>query len=114
MCGFFLSGSIAKLSIDNLFGATILGRRRHSKKEVEQVLQELEEFGWVVEVRNSKGHAWGLLRCPSNDKECRCGEYCQMSISSTPQNPSRHAAKLKDKALSCVKLVKESKDDKLV
>jgi hypothetical protein len=77
-------------------------RRRHPNKDVEAVLRELETLGWSVTVRSSKGHAWGLLRCPNNDKECRCGEYCQMSVSSTPQNPRSHAAKLRGKALGCI------------
>ncbi|KZK85930.1 hypothetical protein PsAD13_01060 [Pseudovibrio sp. Ad13] len=88
-----------------------MGRRRHAKKEVEAVLCELEELGWTVRLRNGKGHAWGLLLCPFNDEQCRCGEFCQMSISSTPQNPSTHAAKLKKKALSCIYLNQKETED---
>jgi hypothetical protein len=84
-----------------------LARKRHPKKEVEAVLSELEALGWKIKLRNSKGHAWGLLLCPFNDKDCRCGEFCQMSISSTPQNATSHAAKLKSKVLSCVLLNNE-------
>ena len=84
-------------------------RPRHPKKEVEAVLRELEELGWTVEKRNGKGHAWGLLRCPKPTDECRCGMFCQMSINSTPQNPSNHAAKLRQKALGCI--VGEAEND---
>ena len=88
-----------------------MGRKRHPKKDVEAVLMELEALGWTVQVRHSTGHAWGLLRCPNNDRDCRCGEFCQMSISSTPQNPANHAAKLKSKALSCIYLLAEKEKD---
>jgi hypothetical protein len=92
-----------------------VSRKRHPKKDVEKVLSHLESIGWVVEVRHSSGHAWGLLRCPNNDHDCRCGEFCQMSISSTPQNPASHAAKLENKALSCIYLLDEKeKDDGIV
>lgn len=86
-------------------------RSRHPKKDVEKVLCELEALGWTVDVRGG-GHAWGLLRCPENAKDCRDSKYCQMTINSTPQNPSSHAAKLRQKALACIKLdEKEAKDD---
>lgn len=85
-------------------------RSRHPKKDVEKVLCELEALGWTVDVRGG-GHAWGLLRCPANAKDCRDNKYCQMTINSTPQNPASHAAKLKQKALACIKQdERETKD----
>jgi hypothetical protein len=75
-------------------------RARHPKKEVETVLRKLEAMDWTIEPGRG-GHAWGLLRRPFNDETCRCGEYCQMSISSTPQNPGNHASKLLAKAQAC-------------
>lgn len=85
-------------------------RPRHPKKEVEAVLRELEELGWTVHKRDGKGHAWGLLRCPEPTEERRFGEFCQMSIWSTPKNPSNHAAKLRQKALGCIVGEAESDD----
>jgi len=85
-----------------------LARKTHKSKEIEAVLQELEALGWAVV--EGKGHAWGVLRCPANSKECRCGEFCQMSVWSTPKNAEQHARKLRQKALACVKL--DHKDDK--
>ena len=79
-----------------------MSRKRHPKKEVETALCRLEALGWSIEIRQGKGHAWGLVRCPNNKKDCRCGEFCQMSIYSTPRNPSRHAATLIKKAESCI------------
>lgn len=86
-----------------------MSRSRHPKKEVEQVLGELEEHGWRVVERDGKGHAWGLLRCPNHSKDCRCGEFCQMTINSTPQNAGNHAAKLRNRALACI-FVKDKGD----
>lgn len=85
-------------------------RSRHPKKEVERVLRELEQLGWAIVERPGKGHAWGLLRCPKPSDDCRCGQYCQMTISSTPQNPGNHAAKLRQKALGCTEIEKEDGD----
>jgi hypothetical protein len=84
-----------------------LARSRHSKKEVEKVLEELEALGWTVVKRNGKGHAWGLLRCPKPTEDCRCGKFCQMSIWSTPKNADKHAADLRRKALACTGLKDE-------
>ena len=85
-----------------------MARKTHKSKEIEAVLQELDGHGWTVV--EGKGHAWGILRCPTNSKECRCGEFCQMSVWSTPKNPEQHARKLRQKALACVKL--GDKDEK--
>jgi len=79
-----------------------LGRKSHKSKEIEAVLRELESLGWTIV--EGKGHAWGLLRCPANSEDCRCGEFCQMSVWSTPKDPERHARKLRQKALACTKL----------
>ena len=87
-----------------------LTRERHPKKEVEAVLSELEKLGWSVRIRK-KGHAWGLLLCKHNDEECRCGEFCQMSIWSTPKNPGNFANNLRRKALNCIRLDQEDPDD---
>ena len=80
-----------------------MSRKKHTSKEIEAVLRELEHLGWTV-TASKRGHAWGFLRCPKNDKDCRCGEFCQMSVWSTPRNPQQHAKQLKQKALSCSKL----------
>lgn len=64
-----------------------MSRKPHKSKEIEAVLRELESLGWTVTLRSGRGHAWGLIRCPNNDPDCRCGEFCQMGVWSTPQNP---------------------------
>lgn len=79
-------------------------RKPHKSNEIEEVLQELEALGWTVILRSGRGHAWGLIRCPKNDRDCRCGEFCQMGVWSTPQNPGRFARQLRSRALGCTKL----------
>ncbi len=79
-----------------------MARSKHSKKEVEKVLQAAEALGWTIIMRQGKGHAWGLLRCPKPTDECRCGQYCQITIHSTPKNPGSHAAKLMGKVHGCI------------
>lgn len=81
-----------------------MARKRHPSKEIEAMIQELEALGWAV--IEGKGHAWGMLRCPNNSKECRCGEFCQMSVWSTPKNSQQFAKKVRQKALACVKVKK--------
>jgi hypothetical protein len=83
-----------------------VARKRHTSKEIEKVIQELEALGW--ELIEGRGHAWGILRCPTNDQECRCGEFCQMSVWSTPKNSQQFAKKIRQKALACVNIDQKS------
>ena len=84
-------------------------RKTHPSKEIEAVLRGLEAGGWTIV--NGKGHAWGVLRCPTNSPECRGGEFCQMSVWSTPKNPENFAKKLKQKALGCIRPVEKEAQD---
>jgi hypothetical protein len=75
-------------------------RGTHSKKEIADALDYAEKKGWRVE-SGSKGHAWGKLYCPYNDVECRCGEYCIISVWSTPKSPGNHARHIKRVVDNC-------------
>ncbi len=66
-------------------------RRRHKEKVIEAALAHAEVKGWRVEP--ASGHAWGRMYCPFNDAECRCGEFCIVSIWSTPRNAANHVGK---------------------
>jgi hypothetical protein len=74
-------------------------RNRHPKKEVEEAIRYAEEFGWQIEVGGS--HAWGKMKCPYNEKECRCGKFCIASISSTPRNAANHAKQIRKVVDNC-------------
>lgn len=84
-------------------------RSRHSKKEVEAALVYAEAHGWRVEP--APGHAWGRLYCPYNDTECRCGEFCIVSVWSTPKNPANHARQLRRVVDNCTGGPSSEEDD---
>ncbi|HIJ21781.1 MAG: hypothetical protein HON68_10285 [Gammaproteobacteria bacterium] len=67
-------------------------RNKHPNKEIEKALQYAEQHGWRVESGGS--HAWGKIYCPTNNSECRCGEFCITSIWSTPRNAVNHARQI--------------------
>lgn len=69
-----------------------MGRKRHSKKEVEEALIYAETNGWRVETGGS--HAWGKIFCPYREDVCRCGEFCIKCIWSTPRNTGNHAKQI--------------------
>jgi hypothetical protein len=76
-----------------------MSRKRHPKKEVEEALAYAEGHGFTVETGGS--HVWGKLYCPYNDKDCRCGEFCIVSIWSTPKSPANHARQIKRVVDNC-------------
>ncbi|USX29486.1 hypothetical protein NHH73_14835 [Oxalobacteraceae bacterium OTU3CINTB1] len=80
-------------------------RPSHPKNEIERALRHAERQGWRVEV--GRGHAWGRIYCPYNDRECRCGEFCITSVWSTPKNPGNHARALRRVVDGCTARRKE-------
>ena len=79
-------------------------RPGHPDKEIEAALVEIEAMGWCVEKRSGRGHAWGVIKCPQNDDDCRCGQFCMISVWSTPRNPGNHANQLKRRVEGCIHL----------
>lgn len=65
----------------------------HPKKEIAAAIAYALSCGWRVEEGGS--HTWGQMYCPYNDKDCRCGEFCRVSIWSTPKNPENHAKQIR-------------------
>ena len=76
-----------------------MARAAHPKKEVKDAIRYAESNGWRVEVGG--GHAWGRMYCPYNDVECRCGDFCIVSIWSTPKNPGNFAKQLRKVVDNC-------------
>jgi hypothetical protein len=74
-------------------------RATHPKKEVEDAIRYAESSGWRVEIGGS--HAWGRMYCPYDDVQCRCGEFCIVSIWSTPKNSGNFARKLRRVVDNC-------------
>ena len=75
-------------------------RKKHPDKEIEATIRYAETQGW--QVIKCTGHAWCILRCPYHDQECRCGQFCQMSVWSTPKDAGRHARQLQRKIDGCI------------
>ncbi len=86
-----------------------MGRRKHSKKEIEQALVYAESHGWRIDVGG--GHAWGKMFCPLNDQQCRCGEFCITSIWSTPKSPINHAKQIRRVVDNCSALAKADAEE---
>lgn len=74
-------------------------RKAHPNKEVEAALRHAESEGWRIRVGGS--HAWGVMFCPYDSNECRCGEFCITSIWSTPKNPMNHGKQLRRVVDNC-------------
>lgn len=70
-------------------------RKCHPNQEIEAAVAYAETQGWQIVTSRGRGHAWGTMRCPHNDPDCRCGEFCITSIWSTPRNPGNHAGQLR-------------------
>lgn len=70
-----------------------MSRARHPNKAAESALVYAEVHGWRV--KPASGHAWGRMYCPFNDQDCRCGEFCIVSVWSTPRNADNHARQLR-------------------
>lgn len=77
-------------------------RNKHPDKNIEKALKHAEDHDWRVE--KSDGHPWGQMYCPYNNASCSSsGEWCRMSIWSTPKNPKNHARQLEKRVNKCVK-----------
>jgi hypothetical protein len=76
-------------------------RGTHSKKGIADALNYAEKNGWCVE-SGGKGHAWGNSICPYNDADCRCGDYCIISVWSTPKSPGNHTRHIKRVVDNCM------------
>jgi len=73
---------------------------KHPNKEIDDVVRYARTKGWSV--KTASGHAWGILKCPQNSVDCRCGQFCQMSVWSTPKNPGNFARRLRKKIDACI------------
>jgi hypothetical protein len=74
-------------------------RNKHPKKEIEQALAYAESRGWRLEIGGA--HAWEKMYCPANDRDCRCGEFCIVSIWSTPRSVENHARQIRRVVDNC-------------
>jgi hypothetical protein len=76
--------------------------KKHPHKDIRDAIKYALENGWALHESKSSSHSWGILRCPNNDPNCRCGEFCSQSIWCTPKNPSNHAKQIKRIIDNCI------------
>ncbi len=74
--------------------------KKHPNKEIQEVIEYPIKNGW--EIKESSGHAWGKMYCPYNDSNCRLGNYCIISIWSTPKKSYSHAQQIKRVVDKCI------------
>lgn len=79
-----------------------MAQRPHPKKEIEAAVRYAVSKGWTLVP--GRGHAWGILRCPWNDDDCRCGEFCRVSVWSTPRVPENEARKIRRVVDGCLRV----------
>ncbi len=72
-----------------------MARLRHPNKEIEAAISAAEDLGWTVYI-SPKGHAWGHLYCPKNDRD-----GCIISVWSTPRSKENHARSITRKVKLC-------------
>lgn len=77
-------------------------RKKHSHPSIEKAVKYAESKGWVYVEVGKSAHAWGKLVYPNNDNECRCGQFCQNSVWSTPRNPENHAKQIRRWVDNCI------------
>ena len=83
-------------------------RKKHPDKDIEAAVAYAESKKWTFKETGKSAHAWGILKCPNNKKDCRCGEFCISSIWSTPKNPKNHAKQIIRIVDNCIYIDKES------
>lgn len=71
-------------------------RKKHTSKSIENAIAFAESKGWSVISGGKSAHCWGRMLCPygARNKDCRCGDFCIVSIWGTPKNHEQHARML--------------------
>ncbi|RLB58804.1 MAG: hypothetical protein DRI90_16260 [Deltaproteobacteria bacterium] len=72
-----------------------MSRPAHPNKHVEEAIGYAEDSGWSCKV-SKKGHCWGTLWCPLQDRD-----GCRMSVSSTPRSPENHGKQIRRRVDRC-------------
>lgn len=76
--------------------------KKHTSKEIQKSIKYAMENGWKLKEPGKSAHSWGVLHCSNNDSSCRCGEFCKMSIWSTPKSAVNHAKQIKKHVDKCI------------
>ncbi|RPH93075.1 MAG: hypothetical protein EHM68_16225 [Lysobacterales bacterium] len=79
-----------------------MARKKHPNKAIEGSIRYAERHGWTLKPAGKSAHAFGILKCPHNDRDCRCGVFCQASIWSTPRSPEAMARQIRRMVANCI------------
>jgi len=77
--------------------------KSHPNKEIREAIAYAVSKGWTIEPVGNSAHAWGQMKCPYNDSNCRDGKYCRVGIWSTPRNTMNHAKQIRNIVDKCQK-----------
>ena len=98
-------------SVDNCQrNKCIMTRKKHQNKGIEKAIKLAESHGWRVRKASGAAHPYAVLKCPHNDRKCRCGVFCQVSVWSTPRNPVAHARRIERAVENCIFRTKPGND----
>lgn len=90
----------------------IIDVKKHPSKEIKSAIEYAVERGWSLVEAGSSSHTWGRLKCPFNDKDCRCGEHCIKSVWSTPRNPQNFAKQIRRVVDGCIHVNAKNNNDR--
>jgi len=91
----------------------MLTRKRHPNKEIESAIQFAEENSWTFKPPGKSAHAFGILKCPHNDRECRCGRFCKASVWRTPRSSENEAGKIRKVVENCIHQSEQGNEDQV-
>lgn len=65
---------------------------KHPHKEIDAIIRYARTKGWSV--TTASGHAWGILKCPQNSVDCRCGHMLDVCLE-YPEKPRQFCQTIK-------------------
>lgn len=88
-----------------------MASKKHPNKEVDAAVRFAERCGWKLVSPGRSAHCWGRLLCPNGSVNisCRCGEFCMISVWSSPRNGLSHASSIQRAVAKCI--LTEGRDD---
>lgn len=81
-----------------------MARKKHPIKEIDAAVRYAEKCGWRLTSAGNSAHCWGRLFCPYGavNASCRCGDFCIISVWSTPRNGQSHASSIRRAVEKCI------------
>ncbi|RUO20168.1 hypothetical protein CWE06_05960 [Aliidiomarina haloalkalitolerans] len=89
-----------------------MASKKHPVKEIDAAVRFAERCGWRLISAGHSAHCLGRLLCPygSVNALCRCGDFCMISVWSTPRNGQNHANSLRRAVEKCILMESQNED----